>query len=276
MSELKSESLCLDRGSGRPDWDNCSESTMLYPGKDSGRPDWDNYWQYIWVRVDEKWNNHDLCGALLLLITALFPFIEKFYEEFLMYGQSKIAKVVTDLLRLHNRIQEDFNAMKDASEERQKELAEDAIKAYYGDLDSEIVGFKNLLENNKGKMFDKELVTSLEQEFTGGAIFGPKINEPDLLEGKKNVLCKYWKEVWDTKIPDPDPAKEQGKSGSEEVVTNALNNVASTLSSQNSTVQAKQKYFEAQDEQTQAMIHNLGENFCAVGKHAISAAAQGR
>jgi len=240
-----------------------------YPDMNSSEKEWKKYfYQVVWARVEKFIAAHNLGEAIELFETSVFPFWQNYEEKYAIGRQAKIEKAVAKIMEETNEIQDDFNKMKGASEEEAKALAKDALEKYYGKG-----GIKDILEKSKG-LFEKEFIDSIEEKFDGKAGDGPIFGKG--VQGVKDFaqLSKYWQEAWKTPKPVP-PKPTNGVEGDEEksatlqIIQDGFHDVTNALSSQNSTVQAREKYYTANDQRIEAAIHFFAASITGVLKQAV-------
>jgi len=247
---------------------------LPYPDMNSSGKEWDDYFKrVVLARLFACLAAHQLFKASMLVETSLLPFLQNFTEIYLIGSQAKIEKIAAEILKKLNKIQDDFNKMKDATGDEKEALAKDALEQYYGKG-----GIKELLEKNKS-LFPQDFIDGITDKFEGGgAIFGKDVHGVQDFA----ALSKYWDNAWHP--PAPVPPKPTGdsvsvrdgdESGTLEVIENGLNDVNNALNSQNSTVQARIKFYESRDEQIEAMIHNWGQQWVDFEKQTINAVASG-
>jgi len=239
---------------------------VTYPDDKSDYNSWSQYFkEVIWERINKSIKSHKASDAIVLFATSLFPFLENFQETYRIGRQAKIAEALSKLLCLRNTIHNGFNGVKTVMNKEDKDQdalikqhVREALNAYYGEN-----GMKQILEENRDEntLFDNDFVANIEN------IFSTSIFDSNVMgntEEDVEKLAEYWKDAWKIDYPkegDEGGGTSKNKVASDSNVNNGLNEVASFISGQNSSVQARTRWEETELEKILSEIHMFIKNF---------------
>lgn len=216
-------------------------------------------WTDILNHLNQLCNEGNVFGAMQYIMTSVMPDLSNYTENYQFVQQGDIESALSELNQGLNLVQQDFNNNQGGAS---SSSAKDALQQYWGTNGK---GNQNgiyyfLQQGEKNGIFSSTFVKSIESEFntifysSSSSDLGK--NPPgDNLSNDASNVAHQWHKDW--KATTLSSSSSSNGDASLQAVTNALTAVGNNFSSQAATAQSKLQYYQSNDQQYNAMDHDL-------------------